>query len=58
MNDWLEEMASDSGSSSDKLDRLEDNQLDSISRLANDASALEEMISHTEDLLKAHKESL
>ena len=58
MKDLLEEMASDSGSSSDKLDKLKDNQLDSISKLANDAAALEEMISHTEDILKAHKENL
>ena len=58
MKDLLEEMASDSGSTNDKLDQLEDGQLDSISKLANDAAALEEMISHTEDILKARKANL
>ena len=58
MKDLLQEMASDSGSTNDKLDRLKDDQLDSISKLANDAAVLEEMISHTEDILKAHKENL
>ena len=45
MKDLLQEMASDSGSTNDKLDRLKDDQLDSISKLANDAAVLEEMIS-------------
>ena len=51
-------MASDSGSNADKIDKLEDNQLDSISKLANDAANLEQSIARTEEMLKEHKRAL
>jgi hypothetical protein len=54
----LAEMASDSGSTSDSLDNLKDNQLDSISRLASTAANLEQKIQQTEDLLKKTKADL
>ena len=58
MNDLLTEMASDAGSTSDKIDELKDDQLDSISKLANEAASLEQKIAETEQTLKDHKQSL
>ena len=58
MNDIIAEMASDAGSSEDTIDKLKDDQLDSISKLANEAASLERKIADTEQLLKDHKQSL
>ncbi len=58
MNDIIAEMASDAGSNEDTIDKLKDDQLDSISKLANEAASLERKIADTEQLLKDHKQSL
>tara|TARA_R100000781_G_scaffold55691_1_gene36240 strand:+ start:505 stop:1080 length:576 start_codon:yes stop_codon:yes gene_type:complete len=58
MSDLLSEMASDAGSTNDNLDNLKDNQLDSISRLANEAANLEQKIQETEQRLKETKQAL
>jgi len=58
MSDLLSEMASDSVSTNDNLDNLQDNQLDSISRLANEAANLEQKIQETEKKLKETKKAL
>ena len=58
MSDLLSEMSSDAGSTADKIDRLEDDQLDSIAKLANDAANLGQKIAATEELLRAQKRSL
>jgi len=58
MKDLLDEMASDSGSTADKIDKLKDDQLDSISKLANDAANLEQSIAQTEERLKEDKRAL
>ena len=58
MSDLLYEMSSDAGSTADKIDRLEDDQLDSIAKLANDAANLGQKIAATEELLRAQKRSL
>ena len=58
MKDLLQEMASDAGSTADKIDRLEDDQLDSIANLANNATNLEQIIVTTEELLKEQKRAL
>ena len=58
MSDLLSEMSSDAGSTADKIDRLEDDQLDSIAKLANDAANLEQTIATTEELLKERKRAL
>ena len=52
MNDIIAEMASDAGSNEDTIDKLKDDQLDSISKLANEAASLEQKIADTEQLLK------
>ena len=57
MNDIIAEMASDAGSNEDTIDKLKDDQLDSISKLANEAASLERKIADTEQLLKDHKQS-
>ena len=44
MNDLLSEMAQDAGGTSDKIDDLKDDQLESISKLANEAASLESKI--------------
>ena len=58
MNDIIAEMASDAGSNEDTIHKLKDDQLDSISKLANEAASLERKIADTEQLLKDHKQSL
>ena len=58
MNDIIAEMASDAGSNEATIDKLKDDQLDSISKLANEAASLERKIADTEQLLKDHKQSL
>ena len=58
MNDIIAEMASAAGSNEDTIDKLKDDQLDSISKLANEAASLERKIADTEQLLKDHKQSL
>ena len=58
MSDLLSEMASDAGSTNDNLDNLKDTQLDSISRLANEAANLEQKIQETEQRLKETKQAL
>ena len=51
MNDLLSEMASDSGATSDKIDQLEEGKLDAVSRLANEAAALEQKLADAEKLI-------
>ena len=58
MNDLINSMASDSGSISDNLDKLDDSQLDGISRLANEAAALEQVLSEKEQAMKETKAAL
>ena len=58
MNDLINSMASDSGSISDNLDKLDDSQLDGISRLANEAAALEQKLIEKEQAMKETKAAL
>ena len=58
MNDLLSEMASDSGEAPDKLDTLDTNKLDGVSRLAAEAANLENEIASAEQLLKDKKQAL
>jgi hypothetical protein len=58
MNDLLSEMASDSGATSDKIDQLEEGKLDAVSRLANEAAALEQKLADAEKLMKETKAAL
>tara|TARA_R110002096_G_scaffold159360_9_gene325202 strand:- start:441 stop:1034 length:594 start_codon:yes stop_codon:yes gene_type:complete len=58
MNDLLSEMASDSREAPDKLDTLDTNKLDGVSRLAAEAANLEKEISDGEQLLKDKKKAL
>ena len=58
MNDLLSEMASDSGGSPDKIDQLNDSQLDGVSRLANEAATLEQKLAEQERAMKDTKAAL
>ena len=58
MNDLLAEMASDSGTTSDKIDQLQEGKLDAVSRLANEAAALEHKLADAEKLMKETKSAL
>jgi len=58
MNDLLSEMASDSGTTSDKIDQLQEGKLDAVSRLATEAAALEHKLADTEKLMKETKAAL
>ena len=58
MNDLLAEMASDSGTTSDKIDQLQEGKLDAVSRLATEAAALEHKLADTEKLMKETKAAL
>ena len=58
MNDLLAEMASDSGTTSDKIDQLQEGKLDAVSRLANEAAALEQKLADAEKLMKETKAAL
>ena len=58
MSDLLSQMMSDSGQSEDHLDKLNDNKLDAVSRLANEASKMEAQIRELENKLKEEKSSL
>ena len=58
MNDLLSEMASDGGDTPDKIDQLDDGQLDGVSRLANEAAALEHKLAEQEQAMKETKAAL
>jgi len=58
MSDLLSQMMSDSGQSEDQLDKLNDNKLDAVSRLANMASEREASIRKLEEKLKDEKSAL
>ena len=58
MSDLISRMAFDSGSTSDNLDRLDDGQLDGISRLANEAARLEHRLAEQEQAMKETKAAL
>ena len=58
MNDLLAEMASDSEATPDKIDQLQDGKLDIVSRLANEAAALEHKLAAAEKLMKETKSAL
>ena len=51
MNDLLSQMMSDSGQTKDQLDKLDDNKLDAVSRLAAEASVMESSIKSLEEQL-------
>lgn len=55
MNDLLSQMMSDSGQTKDQLDKLDDNKLDAVSRLAAEASVMESSIKSLEEQLKHEK---
>tara|TARA_R110002072_G_scaffold160603_1_gene311838 strand:- start:301 stop:876 length:576 start_codon:yes stop_codon:yes gene_type:complete len=55
MNDLLSQMMSDSGQTKDQLDKLDDNKLDAVSRLAAEASVMESSIKSLEEQLKQEK---
>jgi hypothetical protein len=44
MSNLLDEMASDAGATSDSIDNLDDSKLSSVSRLAQEADALEQQV--------------
>ena len=58
MNDLLSEMASDGGDTPDKIDHLDDGLLDGVSRLANEAAALEHKLAEQEQAMKETKAAL
>ena len=58
MNDLLSEMASDGGDAPDKIDQLDDGQLDGVSRLANEAATLEHKLAEQEQAMKETKAAL
>ena len=58
MKDLISEMASDSGGSPDKIDQLDDSQLDGVSRLANEAATLEQTLEQQERAMKETKAAL
>jgi hypothetical protein len=57
-DDLLSEMAADSAVHPDKLDRLRSNELEGVSRLANEAAELEQDIAVVEQDLKDKKKAL
>ena len=57
-DDLLSEMAADSAASPDKLDKLRSDDLDGVSRLANEAAELEQEIASVEKKLKEKKKAL
>ena len=57
MSDILDKMVQDSSSKNDQLDKLDDYKLDKISRLANEASSLQEDVERLEDELKNFKKA-
>ena len=57
MSDILDEMVQDSSTKNDQLDKLDDQKLDKISRLANEASSLQEDVERLEDELKNFKKA-
>lgn len=57
MSDILDEMVQDSSTKNDQLDKLDDQKLDKISRLANEASGLQEDVERLEDELKNFKKA-
>ena len=57
MSDILDKMVQDSSTKSDQLDKLDDHKLDKISRLANEASSLQEDVERLEDELKNFKKA-
>ena len=56
-DDLLSEMAADSAASPDKLDKLRSDDLDGVSRLANEAAELEQEIASVEKKLKEKKKA-
>jgi|TARA_R110000787_G_scaffold108447_1_gene216841 hypothetical protein len=58
MSDLLSQMMTDSGSSEDQLDKLDDSKLDAVSRLAAEASTMESSISDLENQLRQEKSLL
>jgi len=57
VSDILDKMVQDSSTKSDQLDKLDDHKLDKISRLANEASSLQEDVERLEDELKNFKKA-
>jgi len=57
VSDILDKMVQDSSTKSDQLDKLDDYKLDKISRLANEASSLQEDVERLEDELKNFKKA-
>jgi|TARA_R110001592_G_scaffold266095_1_gene531768 hypothetical protein len=58
MNDLLSQMASDSGTSTDQIDQLEEGKLDAVARLANEAAELERKLAEAERQAKDAKKAL
>jgi|TARA_R110002020_G_scaffold154730_4_gene335402 hypothetical protein len=58
MSDLLSQMASDSGQSTDQLDKLEDSKLDAVAKLASQAADHESMIEQLEEKIKLAKAAL
>ena len=58
MSNLLEEMASDAGGTSDSITNLDDSKLSSVSRLAQEADALEQQVAATEERLKNERREL
>ena len=58
MNDLLSEMASDGGDTPDKIDQLDDGQLDGVARLANEVAELEHTLAEQEQAIKETKAAL
>ena len=58
MNDLLSEMASDGGDTPDKIDQLDDGQLDGVARLANEVAELEHTLAEQEQAMKETKAAL
>ena len=58
VSDLISQMMSDSGQAEDQLDKLNDNKLDAVARLAREAASHEKNISGLEEELKAEKAAL
>ena len=58
VTDILDEMAQDSSANSDQIDKLDDNKLDKVSRLASEAARLQEDVDRTEEEAKHFKKAL
>ena len=58
MSDLISEMAADGGNQSDKIDKLDDGQLDGVSGLANRAAELEQLLAKQEQAMKETKAAL